>query len=208
MGKREIKDFHTRFTEMLSLNDDTDIEQVKSKYFYLVEKFIEEYFICEKEISTKELLDKSFMALKSGIESLDLRDIEDFHLGISALIMASVNLKGGRLKVSEGFFADQLINSFAMRAISFTSYSSRHSKFILSGLRSVGISHNDSIEMFEIAMDWAEANEKYSFSEKSYIINLIHALIKLGKEKGVSLKEKILMPKKFMQQSKSYSAKI
>jgi hypothetical protein len=45
----------------------------------------------------------------------------------------------------------------------------------------------------------AEANEKYSFSEKTYIENLINALIKLGKEKGVLLKKKLLLPEKFKQ---------
>jgi hypothetical protein len=199
MGKREIKDFHSRFTEMLSLKDDTNVERVKSKYFYLVEKFIEEYFICENEISTKEILDKGFKVLESGIDSLDLRNIDDFHTGVSALIIASINQKGGRLKVSVGFFAEQLINSFAMRAISFDAYTHRHGKFILKGLRSVGISHNDSIDLFENAMDSAEANEKYSFSEKTYIKNLINALIKLGKEKGVLLKKKLLLPEKFKQ---------
>lgn len=197
MEERKIRYYHTRFNERLPLKGEADIEYIKSKNYFLVEKFIEEYFSFEKNVFPNVVLDRSFAALASGIDEFDFSDMDDFQKGLSFLVIASVNLMGGRLKVSEDFFVEQFINSFGMRTVSFTVYTMDHSDFILNGLKSVGISLDESIDLLEAAMDSAEAMVEYSYSEKSYINSLVNELVKLAKGKGILLTKQILLPQEF-----------
>lgn len=184
MEERKIKNYYSRFTERLPLKGDTDIEYIKAKYYLLVEKFIEEYFSMEENISPVAVLDESFKVLANGDDDLDLGDFYDFQLGLCCLIIASINKIGGRLKVSVDFFADQFINSFRKRAVSFSLYTDDASEFILSGLNSVGISQDESIDLLEKAIDWAEANVEYYYDEESYIDCIVQVLMNQQK-KGV-----------------------
>lgn len=198
MAKRKIKHYHTRFSERLPVKGKTNIENIKSKYYHLVEKFIEEYFSMEEEISPKVVLDTTFALLVNGIDDFDLGNLEEFQKALSCSVLAYVYMKGGKLKVSEHFFVDQFVNAFAMRAYSFTLYADDASEFILSGLKSVGISQNESIDLLEGAMDSAEAIVEYSYSEKSYINSLVEELVKLAKSRDLLLTKQILLPPEFV----------
>lgn len=190
--KDSLKYIEDRLEERIPIRGEKDVEYVKERFFWIVDKFKKEFYENGNQLETDSILDKIFILLDE--DDWGVNDFDRLIIGIGFLMNVIINKMGGKLKVSEDFLISQFNNMVKLRWILQTSFVRHHLNFFATTLMKAGIEVSEIPALIEKSMEWAETNPDYDYTNDQYLDDLTNEMVRLSHEKGKSISQRRLEP--------------
>lgn len=155
-----------------------DAEQYfRERFYWVVHKFKEQYFIGGEKLNTNSVLDKMFSFIKSGVGSLNLSKLHDFKIALACSLIAAANKFDCSIKVSTEFFQDQFLRVIDQRFHRQSESIIEHTDFLSDVLVKAGADQNKSLKIIEAGVILAETYRHYEYSILEFQVKIIGGIL-------------------------------
>lgn len=168
----------TRLQKKLPLKTKDGEKYIRDRFYWIVDKFKEQYFVGGEKLETNAVLDRMFSTMKKGIDTLDLGKIVDFKVGLACSLVVAANKFGCSIKVTTDFFQDQFLRVIDQRFHRQNEFITKHVDFLHEVLTKKGVEPTQALKIIEAGIAFAEINPKYIYGLIEYWAKAIGGIVK------------------------------
>lgn len=173
-----LRFIHYRLEKKLPIKTKDGEKYFRDRFYWIVHKFKEQYFIGGEKINTDSLLDKMFSLMKSGVGKLDLGKLHDFKIALACCMVAAANSFNCSIKVATEFFQDQFLRVVQQRFRWQCDLIIEHEPFLSNVLVNAGVDQNKAMKVIEAGVIIAETYPEYNYSSNEFLTKVIGGIVK------------------------------
>ncbi|OQP53442.1 hypothetical protein A4H97_23645 [Niastella yeongjuensis] len=172
-----IKSIDDRLQQKLPVKTKDGERYFRDRFYWVVHKFKEQYFVGGKTLDTNAVLDQMFSFIYSSVGDLNLSKLHDFKVALACSLFATADIFGCSIKVPSDFFEDQFLRVIDQRFHRQSASVLDHAVYLTNVLVNAGVDHNKAIEIIEAGIMFAEICPRYNFSIPEFQLAVIGGIL-------------------------------
>jgi hypothetical protein len=192
-GNSDFPTIEDRISKRIPIKTAEDEQYVRERFYWVVDKFSQEYFIRGGKINIDEFFNRMFQMLRVGIKGLDLRIFFDFQLGIANSWLHIANERRFKLKVSDAFFIDQFLQAVDRRFSAQTLGLFYNVPYFLKALTGAGEKKDKALETIVAAVELAETFAYYQYPLEEYLLKIIETIAIYSEKNGIQVTKEMFI---------------
>lgn len=181
--------FDDRLKSRLPIKTAADKAYIRERFYWIVDKYKDDYFSDGKKIKTDRIFNLIFKKLAEGDgEKLNLSDVEDFKHGFAGCMIIAAGQMGSRLNLPRELFIKQFVEAVNVRFWDMIRIVHEiYVGWLIRVICEVGVSEKSACEYIKASVFNAECYPFFYYPIEELFFQLIYGIIKEAGKDGVQL---------------------